>query len=78
MSLIILRECNIGITSGDTDLWLDTVSELSLNVLKNKFYSNEFKKELAKLKKEKSFIYTLQEIWKKKKIKENFYKKKVL
>lgn len=31
MSLIILRECNIGITSGDTDLWLDTVSELSLN-----------------------------------------------
>lgn len=31
MSLIILRECNIGITSGDADLWLDTVSELSLN-----------------------------------------------
>lgn len=31
MSLIILRECNIGITCGDTDLWLDTVSELSLN-----------------------------------------------
>ena len=31
MSLIILRECNIGITSGDTDLWLDTISEVSLN-----------------------------------------------
>ena len=31
MSIIILRECNIGITCGDTDLWLDTVSELSLN-----------------------------------------------
>ena len=31
MSLIILRECNIGILSGDYDLWLDTISEVSLN-----------------------------------------------
>lgn len=31
MSLIILRECNIGILSGDSDLWLDTISEVSLN-----------------------------------------------
>ena len=31
MSLIILRECSIGITWGDSDLLLDTVSEVTLS-----------------------------------------------
>ena len=56
MSLIILRECNIGITCGDNDLWLDTVSEVSLNnttartllAKRNLFHSNNAQVALHK------------------------------
>jgi len=31
MSIIILRECRIGILAGDKDLWLDTVNDLTIS-----------------------------------------------
>lgn len=65
---INLKYASEDIYKNDTDisLWTDRlelaiekkdkkmINELSLNVLKSKLYSNEFKKELSKLKKEKS------------------------